>query len=113
LAASIAQPGHSGVWHIGDRIPAGPGVKNSSQVRAALNQWIGRSVTIPLYGAVTGNGTNASYEVCGFAEFLLTGYKLQGGDKWIQGQFVRMLAHGGTLDSQGSNYGLTDVRFTR
>jgi hypothetical protein len=113
LAANIAEPSNSGVWHIGDQIPGGPGVKNSSQVIAALALWIGRSVTIPLYSSVSGSGANTTYEVCGFAEFVLTGYKFQGGDKWVQGRFVRLLAHGGTVSGDHPNYGLTDAIFTR
>lgn len=110
LVQNILHPSYSGVWHIGDLIPAGPGVKNSSGVRNALNQWIGKHVTVPLYDEITGRGANARYHVCGFAEFVLTGYNFHGSHKWVEGYFIQTLTTGGDV-SNGADYGVEVLYF--
>jgi len=110
LAANINDVRNSGEWHIGDWAAGGPGVSNSSAVRSALSGWFGTPATIPLYSAVDGSGSNARYEICGFAEFILTGYKFKGGDKWVQGVFVRNIKYGDLPTADSSDYGVRDVR---
>ncbi len=90
LVDNIFHPENSGVWHIGDWVHSGPGVQNSSGVSVALDYWINANklVTIPLYDQLVGNGSNAVYRICAFAEFKLTEYNFQGSDKWVKGSFV-------------------------
>lgn len=113
LASNIRDVRNSGEWTIGDWIPAGPGVDNSSAVRSALSDWMGRSATIPLYSTAQGSGSNVQYEVCGFAEFILTGYKFKGGEKWVQGIFVRNIKYGEVPTTGNADYGVRDVRLLK
>lgn len=113
LAANISNPANSGTWNIGQAIPSGPAVKDSPAIRAAIRQWLGNPVTIPLYSEVIGAGHSVSYAVCGFAEFIITGYKFKGGDKWIQGMFVRNIKHGDVPPTNGADFGVKDVRLLK
>ncbi len=114
LVDNIENPANSGRWEIGEQIPAGPGVQNSSGVRNALRNWLNRPVTIPLYSQVTGNGANARYEICGFAEFVITDFNFQGRNKWVQGRFQRALQPGkGSTDPSVPDYGLQAVFLDR
>jgi Flp pilus assembly protein TadG len=42
---------------------------------------VGKVIDIPIYDALTGTGSNAKYELKGFAPFFLTGYYAQASDK--------------------------------
>ncbi len=112
LAENIRHPEHSGSWSIGDWIPGGPGVKNSSQVIAALNTWIGKHVTIPLYDDVTGNGNNAQYHVCGFGEFVIIDYNFHGSDKYVEGYFVQALKPGSDVGPD-HDYGVSLLHLSK
>lgn len=112
LADNIAHPSNSGVWHVGDWLPGTTGTKSSSSVRQALDGWIGKAVTIPLYSAVTGNGSNTKYQICSFAQFILTGYEFSGKDKWVRGSFIRSVARGGD-PGNGPDFGVRDVRLVQ
>jgi hypothetical protein len=109
LADNIANPGNSGVWNIGDWIPGATGNKNSSAVRAALDTWIGKAVTIPLYDLVSGNGANAQYRVCTFAEFILTSYD----NKSVTGTFIRNVERGGSSAGNPPDFGVRTVRLVQ
>jgi hypothetical protein len=113
LAENIANPSNSGTWAVGDWIPSAPGVKNSATVRQALDQWIGQAVTIPLYSTVTGNGSNTQYQVCTFAEFILTDYNFQGDDKWVRGTFIRTLQRATGTAGTPPDFGVRDVRLVQ
>jgi hypothetical protein len=105
LAANIANPSNSGVWEIGDWIPGATGNMNSSAVRQALDGWIGKPVTIPLYDMVTGNGSNVQYRVCSFAEFVMTSYD----NREVRGMFVRALERGDTDAGNPPDFGVRSV----
>ncbi len=109
LADNIAHPGNSGAWDVGDWIPAGPGIQNSAPVRNALDTWLNKTVTIPLYSTVTGNGANTKYQICSFAEFTLTGYNFSGSDKWVKGKFIQSLKHSRS-GTATHDFGLRDVQ---
>lgn len=109
LAANISAPAQSDFWHIGEWVPAGPSVKNSPAIHRAIRKWLGSPVTIPLYSDVSGDGNNATYQICGFAEFIITGYKFRGGDKWIQGMFVRNIKNGEELGQNGLSLGVRNA----
>lgn len=110
LADNIANPSNSGVWEVGDWVPSAPGVKNSAQVRRAVDRWIGETVTIVLYDQVSGNGSNTAYRICGFASFELTDYNFQGSQKWVRGRFVRTVQRGGVSSGTAPDTGLRTVR---
>lgn len=108
LADNILHPSNSGYWHIGDSVPSAPGVKGSSQVISALNTWMGHHVTIPLYSSISGNGNNATYQICGFAEFVLTGFNFHGCHKWIEGYFIQTIKTDGEVgDDDDVDYGIS------
>ncbi len=111
LADNILHPENSGSWSIGDLIPSAPGVRASSQIIAALNTWMGKNVTIPLYDEVTGSGNNARYRVCGFGEFVLTDFNFHGSDKYIEGYFVRTVIPDGEIGGD-NDYGVSAIRLS-
>jgi Flp pilus assembly protein TadG len=110
LADNLTNPSNSGIWNIGDWVDGATGQMNSSAVRNALDNWIASrtAVTIPLYDAVAGNGSNTRYKICGFAEFVLT----RRGDNSVHGKFQRGLTRGGSV-STAPDYGVRDVRISQ
>jgi len=109
LAFNIANPSNSPVLQIGDWMNATTGTNNSSGVRSALDSWIDKAVTIPLYDIVTGNGSNARYRVCAFAEFVLLSYS----NKTVTGMFIRGVTRDTSSSSSAPDFGLRDVRITQ
>lgn len=113
LVDNISNPANSPVLHIGDLIPSGPGVQNSSGVKNALDKWIGKPVTIPLYDVISGSGANTRYRVCGFAQFVLEGYNFTGNDKYVSGSFIQTLRAGIADDDAGLDRGIYTLVITR
>lgn len=109
LAYNIEHPEESDVLFIGDLVQGTTGIKNSSLVQTAFEQWIGRNITIPIYNQVTGNGSNVQYRVCTFATFKLTSYDRS--SKTIKGIFVQTLLHSNNTDNSYPDVGARDVRF--
>ncbi|RME47936.1 MAG: hypothetical protein D6791_04590 [Chloroflexi bacterium] len=112
LIDDIEDPSRSGEWKIGDWVPGRPGIKNGSGVRAAIDKWVGKHVTIPLYDEVTGNGSNTEYHICGFGEFIITDYDFTGNSKWIKGQFIQYLKEPAEI-GPGPNYGLMSITLSK
>ena len=108
LADSILHPENSGYWEIGDLIPAKTGVAVGAPVRSALDTWIGRHVTVPVYDQVSYQGANVLFRVSGFAEFVLTGYNFHGGNKTVTGHFIRWVRPG----PGGGTRGVRVIRIT-
>ena len=83
-------------------------------------------VYLPIYGSVTGTGTNGVYTLKGFAAFVVTGYHLPGfqavswltgklpctgSDKCISGFYTQgLIPSGGTVG--GSSMGATVIQLT-
>ena len=111
LANNINNPGLSPVLYIGDMVQGTTGIKNSSLVETAFEQWIGKIITIPIYNQVNGQGSNVLYRVCTFASFELTGYDRS--TKTITGVFVRTLVHSDLTDNSYPDVGARDVRMIR
>jgi hypothetical protein len=87
LAASLTLPGDSDTYvnpndirdhlvSVGDWVRGRPGVVNSRAVRDALEALIGHEIVVPLWDTTRGQGANATYNVIGFARFLITDYQL-------------------------------------
>ena len=106
LEQNINSPEESPVLKIGDWIAGTSG--NHTSVFPALDQWVGKSVIIPIYDEVIGTGSNAQYHIYAFGVFELTSYSKE--DKTIAGKFVRTLVHGNATDANGSDFGARDVR---
>ncbi len=68
---------------VGDCVDGLTGVKNATDIRAALSSLIGPPpipVTVPIWNTSSGSGSGLSYNIIGFATFIVTGYYLpQGG----------------------------------
>ena len=109
LADNIVNPSNSGNWAIDDWVPGGPGVQPSEGVENALNGWIGQNVTIPYYDDIQGTGSNTTYCISGFAEFVLDGYDF-GNPKQVWGHFINWVELG---PGGGPNHGLSTVRLTQ
>lgn len=91
LVSSLCNPDNPALA-IGDVVPGDPGVTNSTNVRACLQQWIdsGATVLVPLFTNCSPcNGNNSQFTVSGFAAFVLTSYSTSGGAiNTLQGYFV-------------------------
>ena len=119
LVANMHDTTRSGTWALSPdpddpgappsvEIPGGPGVQNSSSVKAELNVRIADSdplrpkeVLLPVYDTASGQGNNTTYHVIGFAWFVLTDYNFQSSNKWVEGYFIEdavPVAEGGCLD---------------
>ena len=110
LADNIAHPINSGYWQIGDWVDGCPGTTSSNAVRSAVAGWLEQHVTVIVYDAVQETGNNTTYQVSGFAEFVIDGYDLTGGDKRVWGHFIRWVEPG---PGGGPNLGLSAVLLTQ
>jgi len=119
LCDNVKDTSRSGQWSVGDMVPTGPGVMNSSCVRRELKRRIDNridldpsrpaTVTVPIFDYTEGTGNNKRYHIVGFARFRIecmhfqkkpTGSKNYPQDgtctferndksKWIAGTFVK------------------------
>ncbi len=64
--------------------PGSSGPCNDSYYTAQLN----KTVLLPLFEKYGGTGTNAWYQVYGYAAFRLTGFHFQGSHNWLNGYFL-------------------------
>ncbi|MCB0189610.1 MAG: choice-of-anchor A family protein, partial [Caldilineaceae bacterium] len=108
LAYNIDHPEESDVVYIGDWVQGTTGIKNSSLLETAFEQWLGKIITIPIYNDVTGTGSNVQYRICTFATFKLISYDRS--TKTITGQFVQTLTHSDFTDEEYPDVGARDVR---
>lgn len=117
LVSNMHDTSRSGRWSISDDpiIPGGPGVQNSSDVKAELNVRIADSdptrpaeVWIPIYNVTEEQGNSAKYNIVGFAYVRLTGYSFQGAYKYVTAEFLSgnyPVSEGGCMD-----FGTTSVK---
>lgn len=92
-------------------VGAGEGMK--AALDAAIDQRMATdpSVIVPLYDFTETSGGNKSYHVVGFAEFVITGFNFQGGDKNIRGYFTNgTLVDGETTVRPPRDYGINAIR---
>jgi Flp pilus assembly protein TadG len=111
LIDNIENPSNSGVWHIGDLIPAAPGKKNAAGVWTALQGWVGKKIILPLFDIVTGNGSNTHYRVCAFAEFTILEASRQ--DSLITGSFSRTIQRGEIAGVNAPDFGVRTIRLSQ
>lgn len=92
---------------IGDRLSSDPG-KNVPCTASQLEALQGATVLLPIFDNADGTGTNAWYEVYGYAAFKITGYYFGQQYKWnapcdqpdhcIRGYFTRYIDTAGDLE---------------
>jgi hypothetical protein len=85
---------------------------SSSHVGDVLEARIGDVLLFPIYRKLTGTGTNAKYEIIGWAGFKLTGIDVNGSNEKLFGEFVSVTWEGIEVDSAGSappNFGIKTV----
>lgn len=124
LQDNIRNPSNSGVWLIGDDIPGFTGdACHPTEDELAL--WVGKAVVIPLYGygapdecTPPGTGSNNTYNIAAFAEFILDGYACnfcegEPGAKCVWGHFTRNVAPSELFGEYEVDYGLRDLRLLK
>jgi len=121
LCESLTPPGNSEkyvnphnpndhVLSIGDWVEGSPGVANAACVRARLNALLAdrTPITIVVWDEAEEQGANLNYRIAGFAQFILTDYRLPGQNR-ITGRFIRWVVPV-TRIHEGSGYGLYGVK---
>ena len=94
------------VWLYSD-----PGAKfNSSQVKGAMDDVIGRNLLFPVYDLIQGNGANLQYHVIGFAGFNVQSYSFKGNSGSINGSFVKVDWEGTGTSNTSTYFGATTSR---
>ncbi len=92
-------------------VGAGEGMKAALDAALAQRMATDPSVIVPLYDFTEASGGNKNYHVVGFAEFVITGFNFQGGDKNIRGYFTTgTLVDGETTVQPPRDYGINAVR---
>lgn len=96
LAYNMMHPENSGVWHVNDDVPGNTGVSAGTAVEDALDWYIshGTAVTLPVFDTTAGSGNGLTFNIVGFARFVIVGYCMNGceqGDKWIEGKFEKFV----------------------
>jgi hypothetical protein len=85
---------------------------SSSHVKDTLDARIGDIMLFPIYRKLSGGGTNAKYEIIGWAGFRLTGVDVKGNDEKLFGEFVSVTWDGiqaGKASAAPPNFGVKNV----
>lgn len=83
----------------------------SSNVRNAMEARIGSTLLFPVVNSLTGNGSNAQYNVIGWAAFYLTDFDAHGNEATISGHFEQVIWDGiQTEDPTLPDFGVRTVR---
>ena len=110
LVSNIQNLDAGGVLSIGDWIPLGPDIEDTLQIRQALDNWSGQSVTIPLYDEYD---EDRGYLICGFAEFRVLEFEFWDSERWLRGEFLPAVVRSHTTDENVSDYGVRDILFVQ
>ncbi|MFY9579697.1 MAG: pilus assembly protein TadG-related protein [Gaiellaceae bacterium] len=95
-----------------------PGAKfNSSNVSGALQNRVGSVLLFPVFDTLTGNGSNAQYNIIGWVGFHLTQVgNIQGNNATLYGYFTEYIAQGILPSSGGqgsSNFGVKSIQLIK
>jgi hypothetical protein len=105
--------GYDGYLPLG-KYDSDPGAKfNSANVSGALNARIGTVLLFPVFDTLTGNGSNAKYNIIGWIGFhLVQVVTIQGNNAVLAGYFTEYIAQGILAQSgQGStNFGVKSIQ---
>lgn len=107
LVQSLIPPGTSATYtnpinptdhvlSVGDDVRGRPGVKNSTDVRQALDGLVqqGDLIVVPIWDQASGQGNNLRYHIAGFAWVRLSGYQLPGQSRISAQYFGKALCDG-------------------
>jgi putative Flp pilus-assembly TadE/G-like protein len=84
----------------------------STSIQGSLQAKIGQVLLFPIYRKITGSGTNAVYQIVGWAGFRLSGLDFQGSNTKLFGEFVSVTWDGiqaETTSSAPPDFGVTSV----
>ncbi len=92
---------------VGDAVNGLTGVKNSSNIVAALNSIVasGTPISVPIWGTSSGSGSNLTYNIVAFGTFVLTGFYLPqgvGGGGGTQSGNANLCFTGGLANGSGA-----------
>lgn len=82
---------------------------NSSNIQLALKAKYGHDLLFPVYQQVTGNGSNAEYQIVGWASFHLTNAISSGSSGELDGYFDRVIWNGIVSTKGPSNPSIPDL----
>jgi hypothetical protein len=85
---------------------------SSSHIGDVLDARIGDVLLFPIFRKLTGTGTNAKYQIIGWAGFRLTGLDLHGSNEILQGEFVSVTWDGIQAEKASDappDFGVTNV----
>jgi Flp pilus assembly protein TadG len=83
---------------------------NPSQVQAAMDSAVGRTLLFPVYDQTTGTGSNLRYHVIGWAGFHITAWSAKGTQALISGYFTPVDWGGGGTSDTSEYFGATTAR---
>ena len=107
--ASWIQSGYDQYLPLGD-YDSDTGAKfSSSQIQNALQARYGTDLLFPVYNSLTGNGSNAPYQIVGWASFHLTLSQAGGNSGTLTGYFDRVIWDGIISTSGPSNPAIPDL----
>jgi hypothetical protein len=107
--ADWIQNGYQQYLPLGD-YDSDPGAKfNSSEIQSALEARYGTDLLFPVYDQISGNGSNASYEIVAWASFHLTLAQASGNDGTLTGYFDRVIWDGIISTNGPSNPAIPDL----
>jgi hypothetical protein len=67
---------------------------NNIQMKNAMQASIGQVLLFPIYNSITGSGSNAVYNIIGWAGFHVTGFDPSGNSGKVYGWFTRRISEG-------------------
>jgi hypothetical protein len=105
--------GYPGMVSVAQQVPGDTGAfSNSLNTELSTLVANGTEFPVPLFDAVTGNGSNASFRVEGFAMVQLVGFRTNGPEaqRYLEIRFVSRIAQGQCCDAGGPDLGLRVVR---
>jgi hypothetical protein len=85
---------------------------SSSHIEDVLDARIGDILLFPIYRKLSGTGTNAKYQIIGWAAFRLTGIDVKGNNEKLFGEFVGVTWDGIQAETAGEappNFGVKNV----
>ena len=72
---------------------------NNVQMRDAMQASIGQVLLFPIYNSITGSGSNAVFNIIGWAGFHVTGFDPSGSSGKVYGWFTRRISEGIQVDA--------------
>lgn len=97
ILADWIDNGYAGLMPINSDYNSDGGAKfNSSEVKDAMQRALdtGRELLFPVYRAIDGQGAGLTYEVIGWAGFIVSAFDGNGSSGTITGHFTRFIAQG-------------------